>query len=144
MTLEKAIKIAIEAHWGHKDRAGEPYILHCFRVMLSGENTNEQIAGVLHDVLEDSSVTVKDLENAGFSKEIIEAVEHLTHLPNESYEDYIKRVSENPIAIRVKLNDLADNMNLKRLKKVGPGDIERQIKYFNAMLLLKYFDKSKQ
>ncbi len=71
MNLSKAILIAVTVHKNQKDKVGAPYILHPLRVMLSLETTEEQICGVLHDVIEDTSVTLEDLESSGFEEEII-------------------------------------------------------------------------
>lgn len=136
--LEKAIKIALNAHRGQKDRGGNPYILHCFRVMLSGDTIEEQIIGVLHDTVEDSPLTFKDLEKAGFSREIIDAIDSISKRPGEKYNHYLLRVHSNPLATKVKLRDIKDNMNVKRLGKLTPKDLERGLKYYDAYNFLKH------
>jgi (p)ppGpp synthase/HD superfamily hydrolase len=127
--LETAVGIATKAHLGQVDKGGEPYILHCLRVMLSGDTIKEKICGVLHDSIEDTDVSLKNLEGFGFSKEIIDTVECLTKLPEEKYEDYLSRISTNPIAIKVKINDLRDNLDVKRLQKISDKDMSRINKY---------------
>lgn len=130
--LVHAIHIAIRAHGEQKDRNGQPYIGHCFRVMNAGQTIEEKIVGVLHDVLEDTELTIGDLLMEGFSEEVVNAVHALTKLYNESYHHYLKRVKRDNVAIRVKLNDLTDNMDLRRLETLEEEDIFRMRKYLNA------------
>lgn len=113
--LERAIQIAVAAHAGQTDKVGNPYILHTLTVMFKLSTEAEMIVGVLHDVIEDTDVDAKYLREQGFSNEIVSAIQAMTHADNESYEDYVQRVSENPIAIRVKLADLEHNMDVRRL-----------------------------
>jgi (p)ppGpp synthase/HD superfamily hydrolase len=85
-SLEDAISLAAEAHRGQKDKAKAPYILHPLRVMLRMENDTDRIVAMLHDVVEDSEVTVSDLKRAGYSEEILEAIKYLTSSKEEEYE----------------------------------------------------------
>jgi (p)ppGpp synthase/HD superfamily hydrolase len=128
-TLERAIQIAVEAHRGQKDKAGAPYILHPLRVMLSFDTETEMIVAVLHDVIEDSSWTASRLRAEGFSEEIVEAVECVTTVEGEPYEDFVDRAKSNPIARRVKIADLEDNMDVRRIADPGDKDGERLKKY---------------
>lgn len=134
--LENAILFATKAHKGQKDKGGKPYILHPLRVMLCCKKQEEQITAILHDVLEDTNNTKEDLQKAGFSDEIVEAVVCLTKQKNEDYFDYIHRVKQNKIARIVKLADLEDNMDLKRLLTVTEKDKARVQKYQEAKELL--------
>jgi len=132
-TLEKAISIATKAHVNQKDKAGADYISHPLRVMAAGKTTDEKIVGVLHDVVEDSEWTLDMLMAEGFSKEIVEALRCLSKLSDdEPYERFIDRVKSNPLAIVVKLNDLADNMDIRRLKELSNSDVIRLRKYLKA------------
>jgi len=110
--LEKAISIAVEAHKGKKDKAGQIYILHPLRAMFRVDTEDEKIVAVLHDVVEDHSDVwpVKRLRKLGFPKRILDALDCVTKHEGESYEDFIKRSASNPIALKVKLADLEDNM----------------------------------
>lgn len=131
--LERAIEIAKEAHNGQTDKSGCEYIGHPLRVMAAGSSQEEKIAGVLHDVVEDSAWTFEMLEAEGFSKEIIKALRCLTkHSDNEPYDRYIKRIKNNPLATAVKLNDLSDNMDIRRLPYLSDKDIKRLKKYLKA------------
>lgn len=114
-TLERAIGLAASAHEGLQDKAGEPAILHSLRVMLRVEGTAERIAGVLHDVVEDTEWTLEKLRAEGFDDEIIDAIEALTRRPGEVYFDFCRRASRNRIARVVKLADLEDNLDPTRV-----------------------------
>jgi hypothetical protein len=127
-TVDDAIALAVHAHRGQLDKRKEPYLLHVFRVMLSQQDETARIVAVLHDSLEDTSVTLADLRAAGYSDEICEAVDCLTRRPDEPYEKMIDRVAANPLARCVKLADLADNMDPKRQLN-GPEGAEHLAKY---------------
>ena len=114
-TIEQAIEIAAKAHAGVKDKQGEPYILHPLRVMMGVQGEAAQIVAVLHDVVEDTGVSVDDIRNQGFSANVIEALGLVTHRKDQPYSDYVVGCKGNDIARRVKLSDLRDNMNLNRL-----------------------------
>lgn len=135
--LEKAIKIVVEAHTGQVDKAGIPYVTHLFSVMNRGQSLNEKIVGVLHDLIEDTPWTIEMLENEGFSNEIVEAVRCITkNEDGESYEDYIQRVKSNPLALRVKLHDLRDNMDILRRSQLSEKDLARLNKYLQVYRML--------
>lgn len=131
-TLEDAILLAVQAHRGQKDRADQPYILHPLRMMFRLRTEKEMMAAVLHDVVEDTAVTLGDLRAAGYPSEVIDAVDCLSRRDDESYEDFIERIKSNPLAVRVKLADLEDNMDIRRIRQVSEGDIERLQKYQRA------------
>ena len=131
-TLERAIEIATEAHRGQFDKAGNNYIDHPLRVMSAGKTLNEKIVGVLHDVVEDTDWTFEDLKKEGFTDAMIEALRCLTKGENEPYDDYISRVKTNKLAIAVKLNDLEDNMDVRRMPQMEPNDVDRFNKYLKA------------
>jgi hypothetical protein len=114
-TIEKALLIAAKAHEGQKDKEGLPYILHPLRVMSGVQGEEAQIVAVLHDVIEDTSVTIDELRRAGFSERVLAAVQCMTHRKEESYADYVVRCNGNEIARQVKLSDLRDNSRLDRL-----------------------------
>jgi (p)ppGpp synthase/HD superfamily hydrolase len=130
-TLEDAIALASQAHRGQVDKAGKPYILHPLRVMLRQEAEAAQIVAVLHDVLEDTGVTLEGLRAAGYRPEICEAVDCLTRRPDEPYDIMISRVAANPLARAVKLADLEDNMDPRR-RLDGEPEVQRQIVYGQA------------
>lgn len=132
-TLERAIEIATEAHQGQLDKAGKDYIGHPLRVMAMGRTLDEKIVGVLHDVIEDSDWTFAMLQNEGFSPEVIEALRCVTKTSeNENYDDFIDRIRKNPLATAVKLNDLTDNMDIRRLPYLSDKDVKRLKRYLKA------------
>lgn len=136
MMLNVAIILAAAAHAEQFDRAGEPYILHCLKVMHYIKNTDEELLciAVLHDVLEDTTVTVDILAAEGMSKRVIDGVVAMTKLPEHKndYDAYIKQVMNNPDAIKVKMADLRHNMDIRRLKGVTDKDMNRIAKYARA------------
>lgn len=138
--LEKAIEIAVRAHAGQTDKAGAPYILHSLRIMLRMQNEIEMMSAVLHDVVEDGpGWTFERLAKEGIPATVVEAVTYLTkqHEEESDYERFIRRVASHPVASRVKLADLEDNMDLRRIKNPADRDFARIEKYRNAYELLK-------
>ena len=131
-TLEDAIALALEAHRGSIDKAGAPYILHPLRVMLRLRTVPAMMAGVLHDVLEDTAVTQQDLIERGYPSEVVEALVLLTKREGEEYGQFINRLASNPLARAVKIADLEDNMDVRRLDKIGAEEAERLEKYRQA------------
>ena len=131
--LDRAKAIATSAHEGQVDKAGKPYIEHPMRVMNMGKTIEEKIAGVLHDVVEDSDWTFEMLEKEGIPKDVMDALRCVTKLSeDEDYDHFIERVKTNPLAVKVKLNDLKDNMDITRLGEVTEKDLARLNKYIRA------------
>lgn len=136
--LDHAIAIAKQAHHGQVDKAGQPYIDHPMRVMAAcQDDPMAAMAAILHDVAEDCpDWPLERLKAEGFPDPVIEALTLLCHDKDVPYEDYILAIKGNATAKRVKLADLADNMNLDRLPDPGPADHERVAKYAAAKQLL--------
>lgn len=134
--LYKAIEIANKAHSKQFDKAGQPYILHPLRLMSQFQQTDEMVVAVLHDVIEDSDVSLDDLTSNGFSRAVVEAIDCLSHRKGERYEEYIKRISTNILARKIKIEDLKDNMDLTRLDSVSDKDLARIEKYHSALRVL--------
>lgn len=128
-TLEKAIQIAATAHAGQTDKAGEPYILHPLRVMMTVTTLEERMAAVLHDVVEDTAVTLDDLRAQGFSANVLSAIDALTKRTGETRPLAAQRARANRIARKVKLGDVADNMNLGRIANPTAKDFARLREY---------------
>jgi len=126
---ELAYDIALKAHKGQKDKCGEQYFKHPLTVSnkLSGEK--DKIVALLHDVIEDTDVTVNDLKEAGFSDEVVLAVSVITKEAGEDYEEYLNRVKQNPIALRVKIADMEHNSDISRIKNPTEKDLKRLEKY---------------
>ena len=140
-TLEDAIILAAENHQGQTDQAGQSYILHPLAVMLRMNTETERIAAVLHDVVEDTDVTLDDLRDKGYPAEVINAVDCLTKPEKDPekeldkdqlYESFIERVATNHIARRVKLADLSENMDVRRLKDFDDDSAGRMRRYHRA------------
>ena len=137
--LSRAIRIASEAHEGQVDKSGTLYLLHPLRVMFSvGSNTDIMSVAVMHDVLEDSSLTSLDLVRFQFSDDVIEAVKALTRDEGrESYGDFILRVMQNRWACIVKMKDIQDNTSVSRLQQLPMKDMKRLLaKYEKAKYTL--------
>lgn len=135
-TLERAIALAASAHAGQVDKAGKPYILHPLRVMLAVDSEQAQIVAVLHDVVEDTAVTLEDLRAEGFKPEIVEAIQALTKTAGENRIAAAHRAAANPIARLVKLADVADNMDLKRITHPTEADMARLEQYRQVQAIL--------
>jgi len=135
--LEEAILLAVKAHAGQEDKVGAPYILHPLRIMCRLDTDEARMAAVLHDVVEDTSTTLDELRSMGFPDEVLRAVECLTKREGESYEEFIDRVLVDPIAIQVKIADLEDNMDVRRLPDVTEKDRVRLARYVQAWGRLK-------
>ena len=116
ITVEEALRIALEVHEGQKDLDGKPVILHPMAVALLGHNREEQVAGLLHDVVEDSDWTFDDLLQRGVDASIVDALRLLTRDEGTNYDEYVHRIaaSDNQLAIRVKYNDLRHNLKRGR------------------------------
>jgi (p)ppGpp synthase/HD superfamily hydrolase len=137
-TLEDAIILATDAHRGQKDRNDEPYIMHPLRVAAQLWGYDERMVAVLHDVIEDTAVTLDDLRKSGYPAHIVVAVDAISKRKDvdEPYSQYIRRVKENPLATKVKIADLQDNANLGRLPKVEAYDLKRLDRYNRALQFL--------
>lgn len=133
----KAMIIAYEAHKNQTDKSGVPYIYHPIHVAEQMDTENECIIALLHDVVEDTNVTFKQLEEV-FSKEIIDILKLLTREENIEYDEYIKRIKNNSIACKVKIADLTHNLDKTRLDFVTEVDVKRNEKYKKALQILYY------
>lgn len=129
--LGKVLVLATNAHSGQFDRGKNPYILHPLKVMhyLKTDDEELQCIALLHDVIEDTKTTWKDLEEIGCTERVLNAVKALTKLPGQTYDEYKEGVFANEDAMRVKLCDLRHNTDIRRLKGVTDKDIDRIAKY---------------
>tara|TARA_R110002110_G_scaffold415594_1_gene651269 strand:- start:2061 stop:2477 length:417 start_codon:yes stop_codon:yes gene_type:complete len=136
MNLERAIEIAVTAHKGQTDKAGEPYVLHPLRMMMSLTTAEERIVGVLHDVVEDTDWTFERLRSESFSETIMEALQSVTEVQGVDYGDFILRARANLVGRRVKIADVTDNMDLRRISEPTDRDFKRLKKYRKALAVL--------
>ncbi len=133
----KAIRLAAKVHSGQVDRFGQPFLLHVLRVATRGVDNDERLLGALHDVLERSDLTILDLRRKGFPAHVLTALRHITRVGNESYESYIDRVVKNSLAVRVKVHDLGDKMDLRNIGHMTVADLQRYNKQLVAYERLK-------
>lgn len=136
--VETALRLIADYQGKQVDLGGNAYILHPIRIALKLDNETQRAAALLHDIIEDTSCSYAVLESRCISKEVIDIVRILTRLEDESYMDYIRRIkdSNNNDAIKIKMLDLIDNMDLTRLKEITPKDMKRCEKYQKAFKVL--------
>ena len=134
--IAKAMEIALDAHKGQKDKGGSPYILHPLTVASKQETESCIIVALLHDVVEDSNYTLEDLRAAGFTDEVCDAIDLLTHKQGEDYFSYIHKIKTNKIAKSVKVQDLLHNSDTSRMATVTEKDTKRVEKYRKALDIL--------
>lgn len=132
----KALKLMYNAHAGQVDKAGVPYCFHPYEVASHCTTEYSVCAALLHDVVEDTSITLEQLSQE-FPKEIIDAVACLTHAPEVDYATYIRGIAKNPIAREVKVHDLEHNLQTERLVNPTREDIERHNRYTVALVNLR-------
>ena len=137
--LAQAIALAATAHRDQTDKAGRPYILHTLKVMhyLRSDDDELNAIAVLHDIVEDTTVTYKDLIDYSMSERIIRGVAAMTKQRGQTADEYLAQVLANPDAIRVKMADLRHNSDIRRLKGVTQKDIDRIEKYNKMYDVLK-------
>ena len=133
---KKALQLCFRAHRDQLDKSGLPYVFHPFHLAEQMTDEETTVVALLHDVVEDSEYTFRDLEEMGFPAQVLEALGLLTHDPVVPYLDYVARIRENPIARAVKLADLRHNSDLSRLDQVDARALARVEKYRQAMALL--------
>ncbi len=120
----KAMRIAYDAHHGQVDKGGLPYIFHPYHLAEAMEDEVACCAALLHDVVEDTTVTMAELEQE-FPPEVTAVLKLLTHKEDVPYFDYVRSIKENPIAVKIKLADIAHNSDHSRC----PGMTEAQRSY---------------
>lgn len=132
LLLEKALRVAVLSHAGQSQKDGRPYILHPLALVAAVSSPEAKMVAALHDVVEDTATTLDDLQREGFPEVVVAAVECLTHRDGEAYDAYIDRIAGNALAREVKLADLVDNMDVRRLPELRDRDLERLRKYHRA------------
>ncbi len=133
---KRAMQIAYEAHHGQTDKSGVPYIFHPIHLAEQMQTEAETIAAILHDVVEDTDITLDDLAREGFPSEVIAALQLLTHDDVLPYLDYVREIKNNPIARSVKLADLKHNSDSGRLGTIDDKAMDRLEKYKMAIAIL--------
>ena len=133
---KKAMQICFDVHKDQKDKSGMPYVFHPFHLAEQMQTEDEICTALLHDVLEDSEMTIRQLAEDGFSEDTLAALQLLTHDKNVPYMDYIAALKDHPIACKVKLADLAHNSDTGRLDVITDKDKKRLEKYRKAKKIL--------
>ena len=141
-----AMKVAYDAHAGQLDRAGVPYIYHPIHVAEQMDNEDACVVALLHDVVEDTDISLDDLKEMGFTETQLEGVRLMTHIPPEGelseeekledYLDYVRRIKDNDLAKQVKIADLNHNADPSRCITDTPSDRARYEKYKKALEIL--------
>ena len=130
---KKALKLSFEAHKDQVDKSGMPYIYHPFHLAEQMKDEDTTIVALLHDVVEDTDITVDDIRKMGFNEEVCEALKLMTHDDNVPYIEYVSKLKRNPMAKIVKIADLEHNRDLTRLNAVDEKALKRVEKYKRAM-----------
>lgn len=139
-----ACSIAEQVHKGQVDKGGNPYIEHPLYISELVNSTDEKIVALLHDVVEDSFVTLLYLEKQLFSDDIIFAIDCLTKRKHESYDDYLKRVCDSDIAVAVKIADMTHNSDITKIPNPTQKDFDRVEKYKKSIGYLKTIQNKKK
>lgn len=133
---KKALRLCFDAHRDQMDKSGSPYVFHPFHLAEQMDTEETTVVALLHDVVEDSDYTLEDLKEMGYPASIIDALRLMTHDPSVPYMEYVKAISTNPIASKVKMADLQHNSDLTRLDKIDAKALARVEKYAAAIKLL--------
>ena len=133
---KRALALCFEAHKDQLDKSGLPYVFHPFHLAEQMSNENTTVVALLHDVAEDTNITIEQLQAEGFGEQVIAALRLLTHDPCEPYLSYVARIAQDPVARAVKLADLRHNSDLTRLDTIDDRALARVEKYKAAMALL--------
>ncbi len=133
---KKAMKIMFAAHQFQVDQGGLPYVFHPFHLAEQMDDEYSVCTALLHDVIEDSTVTLEQLEKCGFPDDVVDAIDLLTYDKKRPYMDYIEMIKRNELARKVKIADLKHNSDMSRLDKFHEGVFERMAKYNEALKYL--------
>ena len=134
--IKKAMKICFEAHKNQVDKTGVPYVFHPFHLAEQMDDELSTICALLHDVVEDTEMTLEDISNLGFGDDVCRVLSLLTHKDDVPYMDYVREIAKNPTATKVKIADLKHNSDLTRLDVIDEWAIKRKEKYSEALRIL--------
>ena len=132
--LGKAIAFASFAHFEQYDKIGKPYILHPIAVMILVKSTEAKVVAILHDTMEDCNISENELRQKHIPAHLIEAIVAISRKEKESYDEYLDRVKANPLALEVKLADIAHNSSEERLTKLAEVESNRLRKKYKKAL----------
>ena len=135
---KKALRLCFDAHKEQTDKTGLPYVFHPFHLAEQMTDELSIVCALLHDVVEDTSLTLDDLSKMGFPARVTEVLSLLTHDPDLPYFDYVAAIATDPVAKRVKLADLRHNSDLSRMdaSEIDEWAIKRTEKYKKAIEML--------
>ena len=133
---KKAMRVCFAAHKDQLDKSGLPYVFHPFHLAEQMPDEDTAVTALLHDVAEDSGITLDDLRDMGFSERVLHALSLLTHDPAVPYQEYVRRIGSDPVARAVKIADLTHNSDLSRLDEPTEDDLKRAGKYAAALAVL--------
>jgi len=133
---KKALKLCYQAHRDQVDKSGLPYVFHPFHLAEQMHDEDTTVTALLHDVAEDTAITLEDIAAMGFAPQVLEALRLLTHDASVPYMDYVAAIRPNPIARAVKLADLRHNSDATRMDSVDEKMRSRYAKYAAAIRLL--------
>lgn len=136
--IDQALSLVAQHFAGVTDKDGEPYVMHCLRVMMGVDDPRAQLIGLMHDLVEDTSVTLDELRDLGFDDEVIEGVRLVTHTSEDTYSEYVVRLKGNALARQVKLSDLRDNNAMNRVL-FRNGSEQRDIQRIQRYILTYQF-----
>ena len=134
---KKALKICFEEHKEQVDKTGLPYVFHPFHLAEQMDDEISTVCALLHDVVEETETTFSDLLNMGFPQEVIDVLTLLTREQDVPYMDYVRKISTNPTAKKVKIADLMHNSDTTRLDNIDEWAVKRNLKYRDALTILK-------
>ena len=135
-----AVNLMLKQHAGQKDKAGKDYYFHPMRVSANCTSLKAKMAALLHDTVEDTGMTFDELKNEGFSEDVINGIKSVTRQNGESYADFIARAAKDEIGRKVKIHDLEDNMDIRRLPNLTENDWHRLNKYLHSWRYLNYLE----
>lgn len=133
---KKALKLCFEAHKEQTDKAGLPYVFHPFHIAEQMDDEISTVCALLHDVVEDTDTTFDDLSAMGFPQKVMDVLKLLTHEKSVPYMEYVKKISANPVATKVKIADLRHNSDVTRLNDLDEDMKKRFEKYKQALAIL--------
>lgn len=128
--LVLAVVLARTNHQGQKDKSGFPYVNHPLRVMANMNTKEGMIVAILHDIIEDTDITIELIEKLKFSDNVIYALDAISRRPGEKLKPYLRRIKQNPLALRVKEKDIEDNLQPWRLDSLTEKERERLAKKY--------------
>jgi len=134
--INKALRLCFDAHINQVDKSGVPYVFHPIHLAEQMDDEISIICALLHDVVEDTKYTFEDIKTLGFSEDVIDILKLLTHDKDTPYLEYVKQITTNKIASKIKLADIKHNSDLTRLEEVNDQILDKIKVYKQALDIL--------